>query len=264
MSPARTVVSTTAGSLSSPDSATGGDREARAALLQRVGVPLADEALELALTHRSYAYENGGLPTNERLEFLGDSVLGIIITDRLYREHPDLPEGQLAKLRASIVNMHALAAVGSELRLGELLLLGRGEELTGGREKPSLIADGVEALLGALYLEHGLEPVREAVLRLFDELLTAAPQLGAGLDWKTSLQELSAEAGVGVPKYEVDEAGPDHDKTFTAHALLGGEALGEGTGHTKKQAEQLAAAEAYQQLQSREVDEDVSAGASRS
>ncbi|HEX7354688.1 MAG TPA: ribonuclease III [Mycobacteriales bacterium] len=220
----------------------------RAELLTQVGLDLLPEALELALTHRSYAYEHGGLPTNERLEFLGDSVLGIIITDELYRTHPDLPEGQLAKLRASIVNMHALAAVGHELGLGELLLLGHGEELTGGRHKASIVSDAVEALLGALYLQHGIEPVRAAVLRLFHGLLMAAPRLGAGLDWKTSLQELAASAGAGAPAYEVEETGPDHDKTFTARAVIGGQERGHGTGHTKKQAEQLAAAEAYRSL----------------
>lgn len=220
-------------------------------MLQRVGLALAGESLELALTHRSYAYENGGIPTNERLEFLGDAVLGIIITDELYRCHPDLPEGQLAKLRASIVNMHALAAVGLSLGLGELLLLGRGELLTGGRQKPSIVSDAVEALLGALYLEHGLEPVRGAVLALFQDLLKAAPRLGAGLDWKTSLQEISAELGTGVPGYDVEEAGPDHDKTFTARAVVAGDVLGAGTGHTKKQAEQIAASEAYRVLVAR-------------
>lgn len=243
-------------SKSDRDAATGDpasdvDRQARQELLHRVGLSLADEALLLALTHRSYAYEHGGLPTNERLEFLGDSVLGIVITDELYHAHPDLPEGQLAKLRASVVNMHALAAVGQTLGLGELLLLGRGEELTGGRQKASIVSDAVEALLGALYLQHGLEPVREAILRLFSDLLTAAPRLGAGLDWKTSLQELAAEAGSGAPVYEVAETGPDHDKTFTARAVVGGEMLGEGTGHTKKQAEQLAASQAYRALADR-------------
>jgi ribonuclease-3 len=234
------------------------DRQSRAALLQRVGLDLAADSLELALTHRSYAYEHGGLPTNERLEFLGDSVLGIIITDELYNSHPDLPEGQLAKLRASIVNMHALAAVGHTLGLGELLLLGHGEVLTGGREKASIVSDAVEALLGAQYLQHGLEPVRAAVLRLFRDLLTAAPRLGAGLDWKTSLQEIAASQSLGVPAYEIADTGPDHDKTFTARAIVGGQTLGEGVGHTKKQAEQLAAAQAYREL----VDDTADAGAS--
>jgi ribonuclease-3 len=234
------------------------DLQGRAALLQRVGLDLAADSLELALTHRSYAYEHGGLPTNERLEFLGDSVLGIIITDELYNSHPDLPEGQLAKLRASIVNMHALAAVGHTLGLGELLVLGHGEVLTGGREKASIVSDAVEALLGALYLQHGLEPVRAAVLRLFRDLLTAAPRLGAGLDWKTSLQEIAASQSLGVPAYEIADTGPDHDKTFTARAIVGGQTLGEGVGHTKKQAEQLAAAQAYREL----VDDTADAGAS--
>jgi ribonuclease-3 len=260
------VVSTTVGLLSKSDptdvsdavAAEPADLQGRAALLQRVGLDLAADSLELALTHRSYAYEHGGLPTNERLEFLGDSVLGIIITDELYNSHPDLPEGQLAKLRASIVNMHALAAVGHTLGLGELLLLGHGEVLTGGREKASIVSDAVEALLGALYLQHGLEPVRAAVLRLFRDLLTAAPRLGAGLDWKTSLQEIAASQSLGVPAYEIADTGPDHDKTFTARAIVGGQTLGEGVGHTKKQAEQLAAAQAYREL----VDDTADAGAS--
>lgn len=244
--------------VSGADSGDPTDPQARAALLQRVGLGLAADSLELALTHRSYAYEHGGLPTNERLEFLGDSVLGIIITDELYNAHPDLPEGQLAKLRASIVNMHALAVVGHGLGLGELLLLGHGEELTGGRQKASIVSDAVEALLGALYLQHGLEPVRAAVLHLFRDLLIAAPRLGAGLDWKTSLQEVAASQSLGVPAYEVEETGPDHDKTFTARAVVAGQALGEGVGHTKKQAEQLAAAQAYREL----VDDTADAGAS--
>lgn len=175
----------------------------RAPLIDALGVELDAELLNLALTHRSYAYENGGLQPNERLEFLGDAVLGLVITDRLYREHPDLPEGQLAKLRASVVNMHALASVSRELGdggLGEYLLLGRGEELTGGRDKASILADGLEAVLGAVYLQHGIEVARRVIHHLFDGLLTEAPQRGAGLDWKTSLQELTAAAGLGVPE----------------------------------------------------------------
>ncbi|HWO59120.1 MAG TPA: ribonuclease III domain-containing protein, partial [Umezawaea sp.] len=125
----------------------------RGPLLDALGVELDEEVLTLALTHRSYAYENGGLPTNERLEFLGDSVLGIIVTEALYRNHPDMTEGQLAKLRASIVNMHALAGVGREIEVGSLIRVGRGEELTGGRDKASILADAVEAILGAVYLE---------------------------------------------------------------------------------------------------------------
>lgn len=217
-----------------------------AALITKLGVELDTELLVLALTHRSYAYENGGLPTNERLEFLGDSVLGVVITETLYRQHPDLPEGRLAKLRASIVNMYALAEVGTTIGLGALLRLGRGEELTGGRSKASIVADAVEALLGAVYLQHGLETARELITRLFADLIDVAPRRGAGLDWKTSLQELAASVGLGVPEYQVTEQGPDHAKTFSATVLLSGRPMGTGTGRTKKEAEQQAASTAYE------------------
>lgn len=228
-----------------------GAAEDRGSLLKSLGVEVDDDLLTLALTHRSYAYENGGLPTNERLEFLGDSVLSIVVTERLYRDHPDLPEGQLAKLRASVVNMHALAGVAVTLGdsgLGEYLYLGRGEEMTGGRSKASILADATEALIGAVYLQHGLEPARGLVHRLFDGLLVNAPLLGAGLDWKTSLQELTASADLGVPEYRIAEDGPDHLKTFTATAVVGGRELGSGEGRTKKEAEQRAAELAWRAL----------------
>ncbi|KEI43000.1 ribonuclease III [Saccharopolyspora rectivirgula] len=220
-------------------------------MLKALGVELDAELLTLALTHRSYAYENGGLPPNERLEFLGDAVLGLVITDRLYRDHPDLPEGQLAKLRASVVNMHALASVARNLGeggLGAHLLLGRGEELTGGRDKASILADGLEAVLGAIYLQNGIETAREVINRLFEPLLVEAPLRGAGLDWKTSLQELTAASGLGVPEYRVEEQGPDHRKEFSAYVSVGGETLGSGTGRTKKEAEQKAAESAWRKL----------------
>lgn len=215
-----------------------------------LGVALDPDLVVLALTHRSFAYEHGGLPTNERLEFLGDAVLGVVITETLYRSHPDLQEGRLAKLRASVVNMHALAGVGRRIGLGAQLRLGRGEELTGGRDKSSIVADAVEAIIGAVYLQHGLQVSRDVVLRLFAELLAAAPQLGAGLDWKTSLQELAAARGLGVPEYRVSEEGPDHAKMFAARVLLSGTAQGTGSGRTKKEAEQNAASAAYTSLQS--------------
>jgi ribonuclease-3 len=215
-----------------------------------VGVVVAPQLLEQALTHRSYAYEHGGLPTNERLEFLGDSVLGIIITDRLYRDHPDLPEGQLAKLRAAVVNSRALAGVARGLGLGEHLLLGRGEEQTGGREKASILADTLEALIGAVYLSNGLASATEVVSRLFEPLLTGAVALGAGLDWKTSLQELAAARSLGVPEYRVEESGPDHAKRFTAVAVFGGQELGTGEGASKKEAEQQAAEVAWTKFSS--------------
>jgi ribonuclease-3 len=229
----------------------------RTPLIEALGVELDAELLTLALTHRSYAYENGGLQPNERLEFLGDSVLGLVITDRLYREHPDLPEGHLAKLRASVVNMHALAGVSRELGeggLGEYLLLGRGEELTGGRDKASILADGLEAVLGAVYLQDGIGVARELINRLFEPLLTEAPQRGAGLDWKTSLQELTAASGLGVPEYRVEEQGPDHRKEFRAFVSVGGDTLGSGDGRTKKEAEQKAAEAAWRVLSERVED----------
>jgi len=220
-------------------------------LLDALGVSLDAELLKLSLTHRSFAYENGGLPPNERLEFLGDAVLGLVVTDHLYNTHPDLPEGQLAKLRASVVNMHALARVARGLGeggLGAHLLLGKGEELTGGRDKASILADGLEALIGATYLEHGIEVARKVVHHLFDGLLAEAPLRGAGLDWKTSLQELTASAGLGVPEYKVEDTGPDHRKEFTATVLVAARALGHGTGSTKKEAEQKAAETAWRSL----------------
>jgi ribonuclease-3 len=211
-------------------------------------VELSPELLERALMHRSFAYENGGLPTNERLEFLGDSVLGLVVTEALYRRHPDLPEGQLAKLRASVVNMRALADVARGLGLGAYVKLGRGEESTGGRDKSSILADTFEALIGAVYLEHGLDGAVLVLHRLFDPLLDEAASRGAGLDWKTSLQELTASELLGVPEYDVTESGPDHAKSFTARARVAGIEYGEGTGHSKKEAEQRAAEAAWTRI----------------
>ena len=217
-------------------------------LSERLGVAVEPRLFERALTHRSYAYENGGLPTNERLEFLGDSVLGLVVTDALYRNHPELPEGQLAKLRAAVVNMRALAEVGRELDLGRYVRLGRGEESTGGRDKASILADTLEALLGAVYIDSGLESAAELVHRLFDPLIEDAATLGAGLDWKTSLQELTAAGALGVPEYVVTETGPDHAKVFSAVVQVSGEAHGEGSGRSKKEAEQEAAAAAWRSI----------------
>jgi ribonuclease III len=214
-------------------------------LLDALGVPLVPNLLERALTHRSYAYENGGLPTNERLEFLGDSVLGLIVTDTLFRGYPDLPEGQLAKLRAAVVNMRALAGVARGLRLGSYVLLGKGEEGTGGRDKSSILADTLEAVLGAVYVDCGLGEASALVHRLFDPVIASSARLGAGLDWKTSLQELTAAEILGVPEYHVEESGPDHQKSFRASVWIGGRMYGEGEGRSKKEAEQQAAEAAW-------------------
>jgi ribonuclease-3 len=220
-------------------------------LLVALDVQLTPEILEHALTHRSYAYENGGLPTNERLEFLGDSVLGLVVTESLFLSHPDHPEGQLAKLRSAVVNMRALAEVARTIGLGDYLHLGKGEETTGGRDKASILADGLEALIGAVYVDGGIELAIAVVHRLFDPLLDRAPHLGAGLDWKTSLQELTASLELGVPEYRITESGPDHAKSFIATVVLRDGPHGSGGGHSKKEAEQEAAAATWESLASR-------------
>jgi len=219
--------------------------ELRAAL----GNPVLEPGLlERALTHRSYAYENGGLPTNERLEFLGDSVLGVVVTETLYRTHPDLSEGRLAKLRAAVVNARALAEVARTIGLGEHIKLGRGEETTGGRNKASILSDTVEAVIGAVHMSGGFVAATEVVHLLFDPLMEAAAGLGAGLDWKTSLQELSAEHSLGVPEYVIEASGPDHMKSFTAKVRVGDGLYGQGLGRSKKEAEQQAAETAYRDI----------------
>jgi len=217
----------------------------RAHLQEVVGAPIDESLLLRALTHRSHAYESGGAPHNERLEFLGDSVLGLVVTDSLYVTYPDLAEGQLAKLRAAVVNMRALADVARTLGLGDYVLLGRGEESTGGRDKASILADTTEAIIGAVYLSAGLAAAALLVHHLLDPLMASSASLGAGLDWKTSLQELTALHGLGSPEYRVVEDGPEHAKVFHAYALVGDSALGEGDGRTKKEAEQNAAEQAW-------------------
>lgn len=217
-------------------------------LVTRLGLPAMPAELPLAMVHRSYSYENGRIPTNERLEFLGDAVLGVVITDHLYRTFPDLPEGQLAKMRSAIVNSQSLAMIARELAVGDFLLLGRGEESTGGREKVSILADALEAIIGAVYLEAGIDGARTFILGRFAELIEYVPHLGAGLDWKTSLQELAAQLGQSTPEYVVTGEGPDHARTFTAQVRVGDRLYGHGSGPTKKQAEQEAAQTAFEQV----------------
>ncbi|MGN6171444.1 MAG: ribonuclease III [Streptosporangiaceae bacterium] len=223
------------------------------ALLRVLDAGLSPSLLERALTHRSFAYEHGGLPTNERLEFLGDAVLGLVVTDALFREYPDLPEGHLAKLRAAVVNMRALADVARELHLGDYVRLGRGEEGTGGRDKASILADTLEAVIGAVYIDRGLDAADVLVHRLFDPVIARSARLGAGLDWKTSLQELTAASVLGVPEYHVDESGPDHQKSFQALVRVGGRVYGSGTGRSKKEAEQHAAEAAWSAISNGEA-----------
>ncbi|MGA2829032.1 MAG: ribonuclease III [Streptosporangiaceae bacterium] len=229
-----------------------------------LGVQVGDELLERALTHRSYAYENGGLPTNERLEFLGDSVLGVVVTDTLFRGYPNLPEGQLAKLRAAVVNMTALADVARGLDLGAYVRLGRGEDGTGGRDKPSILADTLEAVIGAVYIDCGADAASGLVHRLFDSVIERSARLGAGLDWKTSLQELTAARLLGVPEYYVEESGPDHQKSFRAFVRIGGQVMGTGEGRSKKAAEQQAAEAAWMKISAIIADDSPPAEASAS
>jgi len=214
-----------------------------------LGVRFGNQELYIwAFTHRSYAYENGGLPTNERLEFLGDAVLGLVVTDIIYRAFPSLPEGQLAKLRAATVNMNVLADVARELGVGAAVQLGRGEELSGGRDKSSILADTLEAILGAVYLDKGLPRAAALIRRLFEARVMEAAGRGAALDYKTSLQELAASSLGGMPSYAIEEEGPDHAKRFTATVSVAGTAYGSGKGRSKKEAEQNAAQEAFETL----------------
>ncbi|WP_229781647.1 MULTISPECIES: ribonuclease III [Agromyces] len=206
------------------------------------------ELLLLALTHRSFAYENGGIPTNERLEFLGDSILGQAVTVRLFRDHPELDEGELAKRRASLVSSAALAEVGRAIGLGPFIRLGRGETMTGGADKPSILADTVEAIIGATYLDAGDDAATALVLRLVSPLMSDPARFGAAMDPKTSLQEAAARLGAPPPVYEVAESGPDHSKHFLATVSVGELVRASGEGSSKKQAEMAAALEAWTSL----------------
>ena len=188
------------------------------------------------------------MPTNERLEFLGDSVLGLVITEALYERFPDLDESRLSPLRSGIVNMRALAAIARELELGAALKIGKGEEVTGGRDKNSILADAFEALVGAIYLDHGFAKTTDIVMRLMKSAIDEALSRGAGLDGKTALQEIVAAAGWQPPEYRVTESGPDHDKSFVAVAVVNGETYQEGHGKSKREAEQVAARLAFEAI----------------
>lgn len=218
------------------------------ALLETLGVDLDREFLVLALTHRSFAHEAGGVPTNERLEFLGDSVVGLVVTEYIYRTLPGHSEGELARIRAATVSQAALAQVARTIGLGELVLLGKGEAKSGGAEKDSILCDTFEALMGAIYLTHGYDTTEDTILRLLRASLDHAASAGVALDWKTSIQELAAAHDQEHPRYEVSGEGPDHDRSYTARLYLGQTLFGEGTGRNKKVAEQQAAERAYESL----------------
>ena len=226
------------------------------ALGKRLGYAFADPMLlARAMAHRSWCAETAGENPNERLEFLGDAVLGLVVTDHIYRTYPDLPEGELAKVRASVVNSASLAELALELGLGEALLLGKGEDQSGGREKPSILADAMEAVIGAVYIDGGWDPAADFVMRLLGERIAEAAAGPGGQDYKTRLQELGARRFDELPRYEVVDEGPDHAKLFFATVHLGGEARGTGEGRSKKQAEQAAARVAWESLHSQFVDE---------
>ncbi len=231
----------------SPSVPTGDD--ARVEFIARLGVSFKDEGLlDLALTHRSYAYENEITETNERLEFLGDAILNLCVTDLLYARFPQYLEGDLAKLRASLVSEPALADVAGELELGSAISLGRGESQSGGRSKPSIKADGLEAVIGAVYLDSGIVGVRKLVKRLFGHLVEAAAGKEIPKDAKTRLQEIVTRRHGMLPKYRVVGSGPDHAKRFRAEVFVNEELSGFGEGRSKKEAEQAAAAVALETL----------------
>ncbi len=221
-------------------------------LEKKLGHSFRDRALlATALTHSSYANENRGRggESNERLEFLGDSVLGMVVADALYRRFPELPEGRMTRLRAQLVCEESLHRVASELGLGSYVRLGRGEEHTGGRRRTSILADAVEAVIAAMYLDGGLETAKAFIER---QILTALDGAGPVMrveDCKTELQELVQRKSGQTLSYELlGESGPDHDKTFTSQVSLNGRPIGSGSGRTKKEAEQAAARAALEEL----------------
>jgi ribonuclease-3 len=220
-------------------------------LLTSLGTTLSSELLELAFTHGSYSREFGGVPTNERLEHLGDSVLELIITGELYRKFPDVDESRLSKMRAGLVNNPALVPIAKELELGQYLRIGRGEEITGGREKNSILANAFEALVGAIYLEKGYEVTEEIILKWFKPTIESSNALDLGMDAKTALQELVAALNLNPPEYELTEFGPDHDKSFKAVVVIASEKFEVGEGKSKREAEQAAAKFAYDKLSAR-------------
>lgn len=218
--------------------------------LRAFGVAVDPELLKLALTHRSWAYEHDAAPHNERLEFLGDAILGQAVTAKLYRDHPDLTEGELAKRRASLVSTLALAEVARGLDLGNELRLGRGERLTGGRNKDSILADTVEAVIGAVFLSTDPVTASDFVLRLIEPLFDDPERFSEALDPKTMLQKEAATRGLPHPSYDTVGTGPDHARRFTSTVELDG-IVGHGEGTSKKNAELAAARDAAEQIRVR-------------
>lgn len=215
-------------------------------LARRVGHDFADPTLlRRALAHRSWCAEHDDEPSNERLEFLGDAVLGWVVADLAYRRFDTVPEGHLTDLRKGVVNTIALAAVSEQIGVGPYVLLGKGEAAAGGAEKPSILADVFEAILGAVYLDGGTDAAYGMVERHVGPRMAESIDRLDHLDFKTALQEICARDGLGAPEYSVTAVGPDHAKVFTARVAVGGRVIGEGEGRSKKAAEQVAAEAAY-------------------
>ncbi|MGH2750264.1 MAG: ribonuclease III [Actinomycetota bacterium] len=232
-----------------------------ASLLTALGLPAPEGSVyELALTHRSFAAEqNEPTAHNERLEFLGDAVLGLIVTDLIYRTRPEMAEGELSLLRKSVVEGKALAALARELGLGAHLRLGKGEEASGGRDKPSLLENTLEAVIGAVYLDRGLVALSEILVPVLGSLVDDSAAQRSGYDAKTALQEYTVRELGSRPSYNVASEGPDHDKRFVAHVHVNEELYGVGTGSSKKAAEQVAAAEALGRLEEESAESSLSA-----
>lgn len=216
--------------------------------LERWGASIAEEYLQPALTHRSWAYENEGEHA-ERLEFLGDSILGAVVAASIFLDSPEASEGDMSKIKAAAVSERSLAEVARTLNLGEFVRLGRGEELSGGREKDSILADTIEALIAATYLTHGLEVAREVILRHLTPKIDEARRLGPALDWRTAFEEKSRELGiVGTLDYEMEGEGPDHARRYTAHVYIDDRHWGTGVATSQKQAKLEACKDAYYAL----------------
>lgn len=217
-------------------------------LCEALGIDLSRELALQALTHRSYAYEHGGVPHNERLEFLGDSILGQVVTVYLFETYPDLSEGELAKRRASLVNLTTLAEAAKMIALGDYIRLGRGENQSGGRQKASILADTTEALIGAVFIDLGFSAAKQLVMELLASFLADKDHFGAAMDPKTSLQEKVMQLGLSAPVYVVFSEGPDHAKIFFATVTVDDAVAGQGKGTSKKQAEGAAAMDAWTAL----------------
>jgi ribonuclease-3 len=237
--------------MSTPSSRRGdAGAEGAAALAERLGHEFSDiSLLQHALAHRSWCGEQeGGAPSNERLEFLGDAVLGLVVARYSYERYPRFPEGSLAKVRSAVVNARVLAQVAEGLGVGDVLLLGRGEEASGGRTKASILSDAFEAILGAVYLDSGWDAAEQLVLRELGEAISRAGKEPDDFDHKSRLQEKAVRDGEGMPRYVVVGSGPDHERAYRAEVFVAGTLLGVGAGRSKKDAEQEAARNAWEGL----------------